>query len=77
MAPTLVLVGEDDPLKDEAMSYAQRLRDAGIAVTSSVLGGRDGAPETLSSQNAECAACAASLEQHFREFFANGQAPPA
>ncbi|MDB5816363.1 MAG: alpha/beta hydrolase [Rhizobacter sp.] len=76
MAPTLVLVGEDDPLKDEAMAYAQRLREAGITVTSNVLGGRDSGPETLSSQNAECAACAASLEQHFREFFLTGQAPP-
>ena len=31
LAPTLVLVGEDDPMRDEALSFAQRLREAGIA----------------------------------------------
>ena len=47
LAPTLVLVGEDDPMRDEALAYAQRLRDAGIAVTSGVLPRDTGWPESL------------------------------
>ncbi len=37
LAPALVLVGQDDAMRDEALTFAGRLRGAGIEVTSSVL----------------------------------------
>jgi acetyl esterase len=38
LPPALVLTGGDDPMRDEALAYARRLRAAGIAVTTGVLG---------------------------------------
>jgi acetyl esterase len=34
---TLLITSQDDPLRDETLAYAQRLREAGIAACSSVL----------------------------------------
>jgi len=45
LAPTLVLSGGDDPQRDEARIYAERLRGAGIAVTYCLLPSAQGWPE--------------------------------
>lgn len=75
LARTLVLVGKDDPMRDEAMSFAKRLSDAGIPVTSSVLPGASNWPEALyRPDDSGCAACEAVVQKHFREFFS--AAPP-
>jgi acetyl esterase len=53
VAPALVTVGEWDILRDEDVQYAQRLRDAGVAVTLRIapreghLPNPDNAPESL------------------------------
>ena len=73
LAPTLVLTGQDDPLRDEALSYAKRLHDAGIPVSSKVLASAQGWPEALAdpaTASATCP-CAASVLQQFRDFFAS------
>jgi acetyl esterase/lipase len=70
VARTLVLVGKDDPMRDEALSFARRLGDAGIAVTSSVLPGAANWPEALyEPEGSGCAACEAAVQKHFRDFF--------
>jgi len=75
LARTLVLVGKDDPMRDEALSFAKRLSDAGIPVTSSVLPGAANWPEALyQPDDSGCAACEAVVQKHFREFFS--AAPP-
>ncbi|MDL9998220.1 alpha/beta hydrolase [Variovorax sp. J22P240] len=75
LARTLVLVGKDDPMRDEALNFAKRLSDAGIAVTSSVLPGASNWPEALyQPDDSGCAACEAVVQKHFREFFS--AAPP-
>ena len=69
LAPTLVLSGADDPLRDEAHAYAERLRSAGIAVTYHLLPNAQGWPEALLlPANSECA-CASAVQQQFRAFF--------
>ncbi|WP_394791235.1 alpha/beta hydrolase [Rhodoferax sp.] len=69
LAPTLVLSGADDPLRDEARAYAERLRAAGIAVTYDVLPTAQGWPDALLlPANSECA-CGSAVEQQFRAFF--------
>ncbi|KQX87819.1 alpha/beta hydrolase fold domain-containing protein [Variovorax sp. Root473] len=78
LAPALVLVGPDDAMRDEAMTFAGRLRSAGIEVTSSVLTGADNWPKALYDTEAVgCASCEASVQQHFREFFSATTPPPA
>ncbi|MDB6001871.1 MAG: alpha/beta hydrolase [Rhizobacter sp.] len=77
IAPTLVLVGQDDPMRDEALTYARRLREAGIPVTSNVLCTAQNWPEALSGPGADdCTACLDAAKQHVREFFSASNAPP-
>ncbi|WP_432725594.1 alpha/beta hydrolase [Variovorax sp. W6] len=78
LAPALVLVGADDAMHDEAMTFASRLRAAGIEVTSSVLPSAANWPKALyDTENTGCVACEASVQQHFREFFSATTPPPA
>jgi acetyl esterase len=71
LAPTLVLVGQDDPMRDEALGYAKRLHDAGIPVCSQVLASARGWPEALADPATADSACpcSASVLQQFRRFF--------
>lgn len=76
LAPALVLSGHDDPMRDEAMAYAQRLLSAGIKVTTDVLRGDTGWPESLAEPRPEVCPCAAAVEQHLRAFFYPATPPP-
>ncbi|PIF73771.1 acetyl esterase/lipase [Variovorax sp. 54] len=78
LAPALVLVGADDAMRDEALTFAGRLRAAGIEVTSSVLpSARDWPKALYDTENNGCVACEATVQQHFREFFSATTPPPA
>ncbi|WP_159591346.1 alpha/beta hydrolase [Chelativorans xinjiangense] len=44
VAPALVLTAEDDPMHDESLNYARRLREAGVVVREHVLTVRTGWP---------------------------------
>lgn len=76
IAPTLVLTGQDDPMRDEALKYAKRLSDAGIETHSSVVAAARNWPEALSDPQAEreCP-CAVAVTAKFREFFETTKAP--
>jgi acetyl esterase/lipase len=69
LPPALILTGQDDPMRDEALAYAQRLRDAGIAVTSGLLGDPTGWPDSLAASPEEECPCALGVKQHLRAFF--------
>ena len=76
LAATLVVVGQDDAMRDEGLAYAARLRDAGNTVTSIVLPSAAGWEEALAQgASGECP-CAVTVKQHFREFF-SAAPPPA
>ena len=78
LAPALVLVGQDDAMRDEALTFAGRLRAAGIEVTSSVLPSASNWPKALyDTENTGCVACEATVQQHFREFFSATTPPGA
>lgn len=47
LPPTLILSADDDPLRDEALAYARKLRAAGVAVAECVLPGPSGWPGVL------------------------------
>ncbi len=77
IAPTLVLVGADDPMRDEALAFAGRLREAGNPVTSSVLPSATNWPEALAAPDANECVCSATVQKHFREFFGTSTPPHA
>jgi acetyl esterase/lipase len=47
VAPALVLTAQDDPMRDESLSYARRLRESGVAVQEHILAGPTGWPNAL------------------------------
>jgi acetyl esterase len=75
LPPALVLTGGDDPMRDEALAYAGRLRDAGIAVTTGVLPPNTGWPDALGRPPDEACACGDEVQRYLRGFF-NGAMPP-
>ncbi|RZL93860.1 MAG: alpha/beta hydrolase [Variovorax sp.] len=70
IAPTLVLVGKDDAMRDEALGFAGRLSDAGVRVTSSVLPSGARCPDELYDPAYDECACSVTVEKHLRAFFA-------
>ncbi len=69
IAPTLVLTSSDDPMRDEARSYASKLQGAGVQVTFEELQPATGWPDSLvSTQPLECA-CAAMVRPALLAFF--------
>ncbi len=72
IAPTLVLAGADDPMRDEAKAFAEKLRAAGVPVRWQEIEQAAGWPDKLAEgAEAECP-CALSVQQQFRQFFATG-----
>lgn len=72
LPPTLLLTAQDDPLRDEALAYADRLRVFGRLVHAAVLPGPTGWPVSyLEPADAvrEKAAWSAGVQQQFSDFF--------
>ncbi|QHE86487.1 alpha/beta hydrolase [Hydrogenophaga sp. BPS33] len=76
LPPTLILTGADDPMRDEALAYAERLRDAGIDVRSSVVQTATGWPDSLGVQPPGHCPCAAQVHTRLRAFFQAATPPP-
>jgi acetyl esterase len=77
LPPTLVLTGADDPMRDEALVYAQRLRDAGIPVMSELLPTDTGWPDSLAEPPVDECPCATGVKQHLRAFLYPAALPPS
>ena len=72
LPPTLLLTAQDDPLRDEALAYADRLRVFGRLVHAAVLPGPTGWPVSyLEPADAarEKATWSAGVQQQFNDFF--------
>jgi acetyl esterase/lipase len=70
---TLVLAGEDDPMRDEAMAFAQRLREARVPVHTNLIPAT-GWPDSLEQPQARCPC--ATLVQGELAAFMNAPTPP-
>jgi acetyl esterase len=60
LAPVALVVGADDPVRDDVTAYAERLRSDGVAVTRTVIAGA-GHAELLRSGSAVLTTLAAAL----------------
>lgn len=75
LPPALILTGADDPMRDEALAYAERLKEAGIHVAGGLLTPVTGWPDSLAEPPTECP-CAHEAREHLRAFF-QAAAPPS
>lgn len=69
LPPTLLLTAQDDPLRDESLAYAERLRGAGRLVHAAVLPGPTGWPGTYLQPASYEATWAPAVQQQFSGFF--------
>ena len=69
LPPTLLLTAQDDPLRDESLAYAKRLRSAGRLVHAAVLPGPTGWPSSCLQPTSHEASWASAVQQQFCDFF--------
>lgn len=69
LPPTLVLVGDTDPMRDEALAYADRLEGAGLQVTRHVFSKAEQWPDALLQSHPSGCPCAADVQAQLRLFF--------
>ncbi|MDA8519877.1 alpha/beta hydrolase [Acidovorax sp. NCPPB 4044] len=66
---TLLLVGDTDPMHDETLAYAARLKAAGLAVDLHVLRKAERWPDALLEPGLQPCPCADEARERFRQFF--------
>lgn len=69
LPPTLLLTAVDDPLRDEALDYARRLRAAGVTVRDAVLAAPTGWPCSCQDPTSHEAPWASTVQEHVQQFF--------
>lgn len=71
LPPALVVTAEDDPMRDESLSYAARLQESGVEVRQHVLPAPTSWPEALCVARRSQAGWPAVLLGQFIQFFAD------
>ena len=75
LPPTLVLVGESDPMRDEALAYASRLQAAGLKAWGEVFDKARNWPEALIDDAPTGCPGAAQVSARFAQFFEATRSP--
>jgi acetyl esterase/lipase len=68
LPPALVLTAADDPLRDEALSYQQRLREAGVPASACELDGLTGWPATFGHNSSQPVSWVKPVRAAFQKF---------
>lgn len=70
LPPTLVLTSDNDPLRDEAQAFADRLEAAGLEVSRHVFSAQSGQwPDALLQPGEQRCPCGPQVQQQFERFF--------
>ncbi|PRD45863.1 hypothetical protein C5748_01625 [Phyllobacterium phragmitis] len=69
VAPALVVSAEDDPMRDESVNYARRLREADVVVHEHILAGQTGWPAAYSNYTGTQPEWGETVRGFFTEFF--------
>lgn len=77
LAPALIITSDDDPLRDEALSYARRLRAAGVAAHEHVVPAPTGWPCSIDYCESQERDCIAALSPVIQTFFDQTRTGPA
>lgn len=75
LPPTLIMVGDTDPMHDEALAYAARLESAGLQVTRHVFSKAPQWPDALLQTGQHECPCAAGAIEQIRLFFEATRSP--
>jgi acetyl esterase len=75
LAPALIVTAEDDPMHDESLRYAQRLRACGVSVDEHVMAAPTDWPDALQRSLEAEPIWAKSLRTLFTEFLVKTAAP--
>ncbi|AVS73671.1 alpha/beta hydrolase [Paracidovorax cattleyae] len=75
LPPTLLLVGDTDPMHDETLAYASRLKAAGQLVELHVLRKAERWPDALLDSGTQACPCAGDARDRFRSFMDAGRCP--
>lgn len=76
LPPALLITAGDDPLRDETLAYARRLRAAGLAVRDLVLPFETGWPGSYLQAGSVMPAWATVVRQQLSDFFSELATPP-
>jgi acetyl esterase/lipase len=77
LSPTLLVTAQDDPLRDETLAYAERLRAAGLVVHDAVLPVTTGWPCSYHQAANHDAAWAPAVRQQLADFFSRAASTAA